>query len=53
MIQQLHLITPFANEHKRQLRQDNLDRGRVSLANMQCKVSLGGSEIMPRHAAML
>jgi hypothetical protein len=22
MIQQLHLITPFANEHKRQLRED-------------------------------
>jgi hypothetical protein len=34
MIQQLHLITPFANEHKRQLREDNPNRGRVWLAKM-------------------
>jgi hypothetical protein len=34
VIQQLHLITPFANEHKRQLREDNLDRGRAWLAKM-------------------
>jgi hypothetical protein len=34
MIQQLHLITPFANEHKRQLRGDNPKRGRVWLPKM-------------------
>jgi hypothetical protein len=34
VIQQLHLITPFANEHKRQLREDNPDRGRACLAKM-------------------
>jgi hypothetical protein len=34
VIQQLHLITPFANEHKRQLRQDNLHSGRAWLAKM-------------------
>jgi hypothetical protein len=34
VIQQLHLITPFANEHKRQLREDNPDRGRAWLAKM-------------------
>jgi hypothetical protein len=34
MIQQLHLITSFANEHKRQLRQDNPDRGSAWLAKM-------------------
>jgi hypothetical protein len=34
VIQQLHLITPFANEHKRQLREDNPDRGRDWLAKM-------------------
>jgi hypothetical protein len=34
VIQQLHLITPFANEHKRQLREDNPNRGRSWLAKM-------------------
>jgi hypothetical protein len=34
VIQQLHLITPFANDHKRQLRQDNPGRGRAWLAKM-------------------
>jgi hypothetical protein len=34
MIQQLHLITPFANEHKRQLREDNPNRGRAWFAKM-------------------
>jgi hypothetical protein len=34
VIQPLHLITPFANEHKRQLREDNPDRGRAWLAKM-------------------
>jgi hypothetical protein len=34
VIQQLHLITPFANEHKQQLREDNPNRGRAWLANM-------------------
>jgi hypothetical protein len=34
MIQQLHLITPFANEHKRQLREDNPNHGRAWLAKM-------------------
>jgi hypothetical protein len=34
MIQQLHLITPFANEHKRQLREENSNRDRVWLAKM-------------------
>jgi hypothetical protein len=34
MIQQLHLITPFANEHKRQLREDTPNRGRAWLAKM-------------------
>jgi hypothetical protein len=29
VIQQLHLITPFANEHKRQLREDNPKCGRA------------------------
>jgi hypothetical protein len=29
VIQQLHLITPFANEHKRQLHEDNPNRGRA------------------------
>jgi hypothetical protein len=30
----LHLITPFATEHKRQLHEDNPDRGRAWLAKM-------------------
>jgi hypothetical protein len=34
VIQQLHLITPFANEQKRQLREDNPNRGRAWLAMM-------------------
>jgi hypothetical protein len=34
VIQQLHLITPFGNEHKRQLREDNPNRGRVWFAKM-------------------
>jgi hypothetical protein len=34
VIQQLHLITPFTNEHKRQLREDNPNRGRAWLAKM-------------------
>jgi hypothetical protein len=34
VIQQLHLITLFADEHKRQLREDNSNRGRAWLANM-------------------
>jgi hypothetical protein len=34
VIQQLHPITPFANEHKRQLREDNPNRGRAWLAKM-------------------
>jgi hypothetical protein len=34
VIQQLHLITSFANEHKRQLREDNPNHGRVWLAKM-------------------
>jgi hypothetical protein len=34
VIQQLHLITPFANEHKRQLHEDNPNRGRAWLAKM-------------------
>jgi hypothetical protein len=35
VIQQLHLITPFANEHKQQLHEDNPNRGRAGLAKMQ------------------
>jgi hypothetical protein len=34
VIQQLHIITPFANKHKRQLREDNPDCGRAWLAMM-------------------
>jgi hypothetical protein len=34
VIQQLHLITPFANEHKRQLREENPNCGRAWLAKM-------------------
>jgi hypothetical protein len=34
VIQELHLITLFANEHKRQLREDNPNRGRAWLAKM-------------------
>jgi hypothetical protein len=34
VIQQLHLITPFANEHKRQLHEDNPNRGRAWIAKM-------------------
>jgi hypothetical protein len=34
VIQQLQLITPFANEHKRQLREDNPNYGRAWLAKM-------------------
>jgi hypothetical protein len=34
VIQQLHLIQPFPNEHKQQLREDNLDRGRAWLTKM-------------------
>jgi heme oxygenase len=34
MIQQLRLITPFANEHKRQLHEDNPNCGRAWLAKM-------------------
>jgi hypothetical protein len=37
-IQQLHLIIPFANEHKRQLREDNPNCGRAWLAKMTCNV---------------
>jgi hypothetical protein len=34
MIQQLHLITPFANKHKRQIHEDNPNRCRAWLAKM-------------------
>jgi hypothetical protein len=34
VIQQLHLITLFANEHKRQLHEDNPNHGKAWLANM-------------------
>jgi hypothetical protein len=34
VIQQLHLITSFANEHKRQLHEENPDRGRDWLTKM-------------------
>jgi hypothetical protein len=34
VMQQLHLITPFANEEKRQLCEDNPNRGRAWLAKM-------------------
>jgi hypothetical protein len=34
VIQQLHLIIPFANEHKRQLCEDNTNHGRAWLAKM-------------------
>jgi hypothetical protein len=34
MIQQLHLITLFAHEHKQQLREDNPNCGRAWLAKM-------------------
>jgi hypothetical protein len=34
MIQQLRLITPFANEHKRQLHEDNPNCGRAWLAKI-------------------
>jgi hypothetical protein len=34
VIHQLHLITPFANEQKRQLHEDNPNRGRALLAKM-------------------
>jgi hypothetical protein len=34
VIQQLNLITPFANEHKRQLCEDNSNCGRAWLAKM-------------------
>jgi hypothetical protein len=34
VIQQLHLITQFANEHKQQLREDNPNHGRAWLAKM-------------------
>jgi hypothetical protein len=34
VIQQLHLITLFANEHKRQLHEDNPNHGRASFAKM-------------------
>jgi hypothetical protein len=34
VIQQLHLITPFTNKHKRQLHEGEPDRGRAWLANM-------------------
>jgi hypothetical protein len=34
VIQHLHLFTPFANEHKRQLCQDNPNHGRAWLAKM-------------------
>jgi hypothetical protein len=52
VIQQLQ-ITPFANEHKRQLHKDNPNRGRVGLQRCTCKVSAGGSEIMSRHATIM
>jgi hypothetical protein len=34
VIQHLHLITPFANENKRQLHEDNPNHGRAWLAKM-------------------
>jgi hypothetical protein len=55
VIQQLHLITPFANEHKQQLREDNPTCGSIGLGVQRCtcKVSAGGSKIMSRHAAIM
>jgi hypothetical protein len=51
MIQQLHLTTPFANEHKRQLMKTTLTMVGLGLQRCTCKGSVGGSEIMSRHAA--
>jgi hypothetical protein len=53
VIQQLHLITPFANEHKRQLREDNPTMVGLGLQRCTCKVSIGGSEIMSRHTTIM
>jgi hypothetical protein len=53
VIQQLHLITPFANEHKRQLREDNMTVVGLGLQRCTCKVSASGSEIMSRHVAIM
>jgi hypothetical protein len=53
VIQQLHLITLFANEHKGQLREDNPNCGRAWLAKMHMQGSAGGSEIMSKHAAIM
>jgi hypothetical protein len=53
VIQQLHLITPFANEHKQQLREKTLTVVGLGSQRCTCKVSAGGSEIMSRHAAIM
>jgi hypothetical protein len=53
VIQQLHLITPFANESKRQLREKTLTVVGLGLQRCTCKVSAGGSEIMSRHVAIM
>jgi hypothetical protein len=53
VIQQLHLITPFANEHKQQLREKTLTVVGLGSQRCTCKVSAGGSEIMLRHAAIM
>jgi hypothetical protein len=53
VIQHLQLITPFANEHKRQLHEDNLTVVGLGLQRCTCKVLAGGSEIMSRHAAII
>jgi hypothetical protein len=53
MIKQLHLITPFANEHKCQLRETTLTVVGLGMQRCTCKVSASGSKIMSRHATIM
>jgi hypothetical protein len=52
VIQQLHLITPFANEHDNYVKTTLTVVG-LGLQRCTCKVSAGGSEIMSRHATIM
>jgi hypothetical protein len=53
VIQQLHLITPFAMSTNDNYVKTTLIMVGLSLQRCTCNVSAGGSEIMLRHAAIM
>jgi hypothetical protein len=53
MIQQLHLITPFAMSTNVNYVKTTLTVVGLGLQRCTCKVSLGGSEIMSRYATIM